>query len=82
MTEDAVDPRIHFGLNCGAKSCPPVKNYSLKSWDEELEAAAHAFLAENVGVDKIKNEVKLSMILHWYSIDFGNDKCGILEVGG
>jgi len=22
---DKVDPRIHFGLNCGANSCPPVK---------------------------------------------------------
>ena len=23
-----VDPRIHFALVCGAKSCPPIKTYS------------------------------------------------------
>ena len=25
-----VDPRIHFALNCGAKSCPPIKTFSSK----------------------------------------------------
>ena len=25
---DAVDPRIHFALVCGAKSCPPIRTYS------------------------------------------------------
>lgn len=23
-----VEPRIHFALVCGAKSCPPIKTYS------------------------------------------------------
>ena len=23
-----LDPRIHFALNCGAKSCPPIKTFS------------------------------------------------------
>ena len=23
-----VEPRIHFALNCGAKSCPPIKTFS------------------------------------------------------
>ena len=22
---DKVEPRVHFALNCGAKSCPPIK---------------------------------------------------------
>ena len=25
---DAAEPRIHFALNCGAKSCPPIKTFS------------------------------------------------------
>ena len=25
-----VEPRIHFALNCGAKSCPPIKTFSAK----------------------------------------------------
>ncbi len=27
---ESVDPRIHFALNCGAKSCPPIKTFSAK----------------------------------------------------
>ena len=23
-----LDPRIHFALNCGAKSCPPIRVYT------------------------------------------------------
>ena len=25
---DQAEPRIHFALNCGAKSCPPIKTFS------------------------------------------------------
>ena len=25
---DTPEPRIHFALVCGAKSCPPIKTYS------------------------------------------------------
>ncbi len=25
------EPRIHFALNCGAKSCPPIKTYSTEN---------------------------------------------------
>ena len=31
MALSNLDCRIHFGLNCGAKSCPPVKYYRRKS---------------------------------------------------
>lgn len=29
-----VDPRIHFALNCGAKSCPLVRVYSADKLDK------------------------------------------------
>lgn len=25
---DSPEPRVHFALVCGAKSCPPIKTYS------------------------------------------------------
>ena len=28
---ERAEPRIHFALNCGAKSCPPIKTYSADS---------------------------------------------------
>ena len=32
------DNRIHFALNCGASSCPPVKLFRDESLDEDLAA--------------------------------------------
>lgn len=32
-----VDPRIHFALVCGAKSCPPIKLYTPDNLDEGLQ---------------------------------------------
>lgn len=34
------DPRVHFALNCGAKSCPPIKTFTAEALDEELRLAA------------------------------------------
>ena len=69
---DKVDPRIHFGLNCGAKSCPPVKKYTADAIDEELRIVALSFCEqdENVHVDEEKNLLSLNMILSWYKSDF------------
>ena len=41
-----VDPRIHFALNCGAKSCPAIKVYSPDVLEEGLRGAAEAFCEE------------------------------------
>ena len=34
-----VEPRIHFALNCGAKSCPPIKTFTASDVDNELKLA-------------------------------------------
>jgi hypothetical protein len=66
------DERIHFGLNCGATSCPPVKVYTAPSIDEELRIVAMAFCEQdtNVLVDPSKNTLSLSAIFKWYRADF------------
>ena len=28
-----LDPRIHFALNCGARSCPPIRVYTEEKYD-------------------------------------------------
>mmetsp|Transcript_8913 Transcript_8913/g.13798 ORF Transcript_8913/g.13798 Transcript_8913/m.13798 type:complete len:523 (+) Transcript_8913:121-1689(+) len=78
---DRVDCRIHFALNCGAKSCPPVKKFSSQAIDEELRIVAQAFCEqeENVGVDEEKQELYLSTIFHWYQPDFAESKAGLAE---
>ena len=71
---DKVDHRIHFALNCGARSCPPVKKFSVADLDEELRIVAMAFCEqdENCGVYPDKNEIRLSTIFKWYRVDFAD----------
>ena len=66
-----VDARIHFALNCGARSCPPVSSYTPTDVDEELEAAAEAFVEGSTFVDVDKRTVTTSAIFRWYARDFG-----------
>lgn len=77
-----VDPRIHFALNCGAKSCPPVKTFTSQSIEEELLIVALAFCEqeENVGVDEKKHELALSMIFKWYLADFASSVSQLPQV--
>ena len=75
------DPRIHFALNCGAKSCPPVKVYSALNVQEELRVVALAFceLDSNVHVDVESKCLSCSKIFYWYGNDFGLSTEEILD---
>lgn len=67
-----VDTRIHFALNCGAVSCPPIRHYAADRIDEELELAARSFVnGGGVVVDPSGGGVMLSRIFLWYARDFG-----------
>eukprot|EP00898_Chlorokybus_atmophyticus_P007652 jgi/Chlat1/7889/Chrsp66S09179 len=68
-----VDPRIHFALVCGAKSCPPIRIYTPENLDTALEGAAEAFCEGDVSVDRDTGVVTLSKIFDWYKVDFGAD---------
>ena len=75
------DPRIHFALNCGAKSCPPIAVYSTEYdlLDSELALATQGFLDQSVTFDTNKKSVTLSMLFSWYSQDFGKTDDEILD---
>jgi hypothetical protein len=74
------EPRIHFALVCGARSCPPIKLYSPDNVNEELNIATEAFLeGDQCVVDPNRREVTLSMILKWYKVDFGNNNEELLR---
>lgn len=72
------DPRIHFALNCGANSCPPIRAYSAEKIDSQLELAAEAFVNGNVDVDKAASRVTMSKLLSWYARDFGSNARDVL----
>mmetsp|Transcript_30 Transcript_30/g.64 ORF Transcript_30/g.64 Transcript_30/m.64 type:complete len:548 (+) Transcript_30:186-1829(+) len=71
-----LDPRIHFALNCGARSCPPIRYFSVEAIDRELDIAAQAFVSDddNVFIDEDRNALSLTMIFHWYRADFADSK--------
>jgi len=72
-----VDPRIHFALVCGAKSCPPIRIFTPDNCERALDLAATNFCKNNV---KFEDEViLLSMIFKWYGLDFADDTNGVLK---
>ena len=74
-----MDPRIHFALVCGARSCPPIGFYEAAEIDFQLELAAASFInSSQVKVLPQKRIILISMIFKWYQGDFeGSDKAVI-----
>ncbi len=69
---EQVDPRIHFALNCGAVSCPPIRAYAGPELDGQLEMATRSYLARHTHVDRDRFEVTLSRLISLYAADFGS----------
>ena len=78
LENDVIRPlgeeRVHFVLNCMVVSCPrlPRTAFSASTLDQQLDAAARTFLAEqrNLSVDPARREVRLSAIFEFYTKDF------------
>ncbi len=75
---DQLDYRIHFALNCGGKSCPPIRFYEEDGLEAQLELATEAFLESESSYDTSTNEVTTSRLLLWYLKDF-NGKNGVIK---
>lgn len=71
LTIKTMDYRIHFALNCGAKSCPPIAFYSEDTLDKDLNKAMHSFITSETTIDDNKKKVFTSKLLLWYRSDFG-----------
>ncbi|GAA4196192.1 hypothetical protein GCM10022289_01530 [Pedobacter jeongneungensis] len=76
---DKLDYRIHFALNCGAKSCPPIAFYDPEQLDKQLVVAVKTYLKGEVIYNKVQNTVEVPALMGWFRRDFGGKK-GILEV--
>ena len=71
------DPRVHFALNCSARSCPvlPRTPFMAETLERELERETISFFArpENYRVDDATQTVWLSELLNFYPEDFVPD---------
>lgn len=64
-----LDPRIHFALNCGGRSCPPIRSYEPGKLDTQLDLAVRSYLDATVEIRP--GEVCISQLFRWYRADFG-----------
>lgn len=74
LAVDKIDYRIHFALNCGAKSCPPIAFYHPDQLNKQLDLATLSFLESETTIDHPKKQIKTTQLFRWYLGDFGGMK--------
>lgn len=77
LAADSLDVRLHAGVNCAARSCPPLRTeaYAPGRVDEQLDAAMRAFAAspQHFAVEEGASgtpRFTFNSILEWYGADF------------
>lgn len=79
LAVSAIDYRIHFALNCGAVSCPPIAFYSAEKLDSQLEMATLSFLENETKINQENKEIYITQLFKWYHADFGGNT-GIRQI--
>jgi hypothetical protein len=80
IREGFHDPRIHFAINCAAKSCPPIRveAFTGAKLEAQLDDQARAFLTGPLGArfrkDGDRLTIRVTKIMDWFGDDF--DKWG------
>jgi len=80
MRPVSKDPRVHYAVNCASIGCPnlPLAPFTGALLEEQLDAAARAFVNHPRGVTVEGADVIVSSIYHWYKTDFGGNDAGLL----
>jgi hypothetical protein len=73
------DWRIHFALNCGAKSCPPVNIYKPEFIDNQLNIMTANYLKNETRYEAEEDAVYTTSLFSWFRGDFGL-KCGVKKI--
>lgn len=76
---DKLDFRIHFALNCGAKSCPPIAFYDPAKIEQQLDMAMESYLMQETEYQPEKKKLLVSSLFLWFMGDFGGEK-GIRQI--
>jgi hypothetical protein len=80
LREIWADPRVHYAVNCASVGCPNLARdaYTGDRLDDQLDAAARAYIASPRGIRFDGGRVTASKIYSWYDEDFGNSESGII----
>ena len=67
------EPRIHFAVNCAAKSCPPLwpEAYTGEGLERQLDRAVANLLGDERHLRFEDGAVRLNKVLDWFQDDFG-----------
>ena len=77
IREGFKDPRIHFAINCAAKSCPPIRTepYQGAKINDQLDDQVRKFLngPQGARLEKDGGElvIHVTKIMDWFGDDFG-----------
>lgn len=68
------DSRLHFALNCAARSCPPLMNraFSADNLEAMLEQRTRRFVNDPKYNSIAAGKATVSRIFEWYAADFGD----------
>ncbi len=68
------DARVHFAINCAAKSCPPLTNeaFTAENLNTLLDKRTKQFVNDNLFNIITPDKIKISHIFEWYQSDFGD----------
>ncbi|MEE4354775.1 MAG: DUF547 domain-containing protein [Desulfatiglans sp.] len=72
------DPRVHFAINCAAKSCPPLRSepYRGDRLDQQLDEMTRHFINDVKSNRLTDNTLYVSSIFKWFKEDFNDDIVG------
>ena len=72
------DPRVHFAINCAAKSCPPLRSepYYGETLDQQLDEMTVSFINDPKSNHLEGHTLYVSSIFKWFSEDFNDDVVG------
>ncbi|MEL6364696.1 MAG: DUF547 domain-containing protein [Pseudomonadota bacterium] len=75
------EPRVHYAVNCASMGCPNLmaKPWTGASLDNDLNAAARAFVNHPRGVSVENGRVSASTIYKWFRKDFGGSEAEVLD---
>lgn len=68
---EEIDPRIHFALNCGAASCPPVAVFDPERVGDQLDKTTKNYLERTTDYHPESNIAEVTRLMSWFRGDFG-----------
>jgi hypothetical protein len=69
------DPRVHFAINCAAKSCPPLRSEPFlgEKLNQQLDDSTRSFINDPRSYRLDGHNFWVSRIFKWFSEDFNED---------